>query len=527
MGKCFSASLFILVILVLVTVRPGVTGAEVGGATSTILISEIQLNGDDVRPQFVELVNTTAQAIDLTGWVLEYAKPAFGPELCTAADWLAAAPSGTAAGFELSGVIAAGGVVVFEPPPGQINKTTAGALRLLSPEVAGVRVQHDLLGWGLATSPAPCLEGKQTRVPPKSKSLQRYVECDGGAVVDTNNNQLDFGVASLPNPTALNPLQPESCGPEVPASACDGVVISEILPNPKGADLAKEFIELFNPTAFPLALDGCQLGLDSAAKPYTFPAGTSLQPEEYRAFSDEQTGLILSNAAGGEVMLVSEKAEYAYRYPAHLKDDESWASVSSLWQATDVPTPAAPNQPAQPQAEKPAVGSPALAPCPDGKFRNPLTNRCKSLVATAVASAAGLTPCQAGQTRNPATNRCRSTVVAASSALTPCKPGQERNPATNRCRSVLSAATTLKPCDAGEERNPKTNRCRKVATTLASAGSKPSEGQNSGSTARSRINYGILGLVGASAIGYGAYEYRNDFRHKLAALKSRVGKSGK
>ena len=38
----------------------------------------------------------------------------------------------------------------------------------------------------------------------------------------------------------------------------------------------------------------------------------------------------------------------------------------------------------------------------------------------------------------------------------PCPEGKERNPKTNRCRKAL------KPCPAGKVRNPKTNRCKKT-----------------------------------------------------------------
>jgi len=519
MGKWFS--FFTVMIVVLVTVRPGVAVAEVGGAASTIIINEIQVNGDGAQPQFVELVNITAQPVDLAGWVMEYAKPAFAPELCGAADWQAGASTGAAHGFELSGTVVANGVLAFDPPASTISKTTAGSLRLLSPESGGVRIQHDLVGWGTAPAPAPCKEVAQAPLPSKSKSLQRYVECDAGPVIDTNNNQLDFGVATQPSPAAPNLLQSETCGPEIPQPACSGAVISEILPNPAGADLGKEFIELFNPTAAVIPLAGCQLGLGDAMKPYTFASEMTLQPEEYRAFSDEVTAFTLPNTAGGEVVLINGTAEHTFSYPAAMKDDESWASVSGLWQATNVPTPGAANKPAAPKVEGGhGTGDEELAPCPNGKFRNPLTNRCKSLAAVA-SSSAGLTPCQAGQTRNPQTNRCRSAVTA-SASLTPCQSGQERNPATNRCRSVLATSTTLKPCDEGEERNPETNRCRKVATTLAST--TPAPGKEGKGT--SRLNYGILGLVGISVLGYGAYEYRNDFRNKFAILKSRLGKKG-
>ncbi len=60
----------------------------------------------------------------------------------------------------------------------------------------------------------------------------------------------------------------------------------------------------------------------------------------------------------------------------------------------------------------------------------------------------------------------------------PCPEGKERNPETNRCRKIVQAKAdhakadhksikptlkkVLKPCPEGKERNPETNRCRKI-----------------------------------------------------------------
>ncbi len=48
-----------------------------------------------------------------------------------------------------------------------------------------------------------------------------------------------------------------------------------------------------------------------------------------------------------------------------------------------------------------------LEACPDGKYRNPLTNRCKAYTTTANAE---LKPCAEGYERNPATGRCRKVI---------------------------------------------------------------------------------------------------------------------
>lgn len=67
--------------------------------------------------------------------------------------------------------------------------------------------------------------------------------------------------------------------------------------------------------------------------------------------------------------------------------------------------------------------------------------------------------CPAGKAINEATGNC---VNAASldTNLAPCPAGKYRSPITNRCRSIEDSND--KECPDGYERNPETNRCRKI-----------------------------------------------------------------
>ena len=70
----------------------------------------------------------------------------------------------------------------------------------------------------------------------------------------------------------------------------------------------------------------------------------------------------------------------------------------------------------------------ALKVCPEGKYLNILTGRCKNLpTATTVAA------CKDGYYRNPLTGRCKKIVTATEKT---CAEGYERNPETNRCRKI-------------------------------------------------------------------------------------------
>jgi hypothetical protein len=198
------------------------------------------------------------------------------------------------------------------------------------------------------------------------------------------------------------------------------------------------------------------------------------------------------------------------------KIGHAWALANdSTWQWTETPSPQGANNFPIPT---PGMGGGILSDttsCPQGKYRNPETNRCRN-IEDAIAT---LAACAEGQERNSITNRCRSTIIA-SASLTPCDPGQERNPATNRCRSV-SASPGLTPCPTGQTRNSETNRCRKtiLATALAPAAIDPVKQETSNPFVMT-----LLGMAGVGAIGYGIYEWRSELAGALRKTTVRLGK---
>jgi hypothetical protein len=182
--------------------------------------------------------------------------------------------------------------------------------------------------------------------------------------------------------------------------------------------------------------------------------------------------------------------------------NQSWAfnDQNDAWQWA-VPSPTGPNTFPEVTVISPVV---TLSDCPAGKYRNPETNRCRTIEEAVNALAA----CEEGKERNPATNRCRSIITTAVATLTPCDTGQERNPLTNRCRKSVLAASSLAPCDDGEERNSDTNRCRKV---LAAANGKLAAVEDVKSPMKATSPPWLL--VGAAVllvIGYAVYEWRQE-----------------
>lgn len=512
-----------------------------------LLVTEVKLGGNNTAPaEYVTLYNASDVDISLEGWRLEYAKAGTAVTNC-GGTWKEGSRSPVVS-VNLTGTIAGRTANSIEVA---MNNTTAGSVHVIDPTGAVT----DLVGWGVGAANAPCTTGNQAAIPADGSSLQRYLNCLDHAPKISNNNAADFTISKLPSPGAMTGTVPSGCGsgqqstgsqqgdggsggqgggrvPQVTSEpsepiACTGVIISELLPNPAGADTGHEFIELHNPTDETIPLDGCSLQTSgSTTKSYALN-GQSLDPGAYKAYYDTQTGLSLPNASGGTAWLLGPQAEIAnVPYATNLEDDQSWVWADGMWQVSFTPTPNAANIVT------------LLAPCPGGQFRNPDTNRCNTVsdpdtttatgptpMAGAAATSSAPTPCPTGQSRNPATNRCRKDAAASAStatSATACKAGQERNPETNRCRNIAGngSSATAKACPSGQERNPSTNRCRKITASAASTKTKMEDVKDvkaAGSGTVIRWSIALLALIGAAL--YGLYEWRQEL---VAFMRKRI-----
>jgi hypothetical protein len=210
--------------------------------------------------------------------------------------------------------------------------------------------------------------------------------------------------------------------------------------------------------------------------------------------------------------IVTETAAYT-----NAPEANSWGVYEDQWIFSNQRTPNSANKPyLQAVVDEEVSVTTVLAPCPIGKYRNPETNRCRT-IETAVSS---LQPCDEDEYRNPETNRCRKLVTATSVALVPCKSGQVRNPETNRCRNVSVASVALEPCPEGQERNPDTNRCRKVAV-LGSQTNIASSVSDVPTTTNEAFNWPVLLVALAGTAAYMVYEWRSEISQKLRMRRSK------
>ncbi len=520
------------------------------------------------RQELAIIYNNSSQPVDVTNWCLSYSSSSDATK--TQLGCLAPPNSGTRIWLDGTSYfrLATSDFVVAHPgfSPDVVFSSamaqTSGHVRLLN----GTGGEVDRLGWGTASQP----ETAATPTALTTKLHQRKAVSSGSSMLqDTDNNAVDFSAEVLsslpasglyeeftptdvcPNLSGLQTTMPPgyladadgNCQLDVCANldglqvsvpsgyqSSDGencnliplenaqLLITELLPNATSTDTGNEFIEIYNPNNRPINLSGykLQLGPDFT-ETYVLPdqimaAGT------YLAFSDTQTGLTLPNstailrlvAPSGDVVSLTA----SYDQPG---DNNAWALVDGFWQYTNQPTPGNPNLPMLTNSTE-GSGSDTtsdLVPCRADQERNPDTNRCRLIQA----AAASLVGCGPGQERNPATNRCRS-LLTATNDLVPCKEGQERNPDTNRCRSIESTASALVPCAAGQERNPDTNRCRK-STGSGATGIAGVKDVASGSIGGSP-KWLLAGLAVVAALGYAAYEWRQEFLTLLSKSKSRV-----
>lgn len=477
--------------------------------TPPILVTETQTGGlntdgtEDPKAEFVELYNAHNEAVALDGWQVEF--------LTKAHDGVSA-PTRVLA--SLSGIIEPGQFVIISydqfVPGAQFYFSGGPASGYLAKGDGTVRIRNnhgaatDILGWGSPSNYA----GQPVSAAGSGFSLQRCF--NGDTIASTGNNRNDFAAyAPTPgqaaacsqqeppsepdNPDNGNP--PAAPGPD--ATRCHDILVNELLPNPSGSDAGREFIEIHNPTAHPVPLQGCSLQTSANTRVFSFNVGDILLPGEYRALHDSATGLTLPNSQGGTVWLLSSAEEIqSVTYAPGLDDDVAWALFEDQWAATYVPTPNTANQLAEQK------------PCATGQERSASSGRCVTPATTTQPA-----PCKEGQERNPATNRCRSATTS-SAELKPCAPNQVRNPQTNRCRSADSPDGPA-PCADGYERNPQTNRCRKTAANTDAPAVYDIPVTQTGSTA----GLWIAGAGVAGALGYGVYEWRSEIGNFIRKMK--------
>jgi Lamin Tail Domain len=488
-------------------VASSVSRAEGGG----IVISEVQTGSSaSASQEFIELYNNSATDANADGYALVYVSASGATKTTLVELDIGVRGHGYALYATAEAALSSDGT--FKAG----MSADAGTVQLV--DAAGVVV--DMVGWAKSGKTTANSEAAAYTVPAKWESIERKVS--GQGLLDTAANTTDFQLATPPSPQGGEIFEPivDTCtnldgiqttmperyymvaGDCVEAPALD---ITELFPNPSVVDdSVGEFVELYNPNDFEVSLEGYILETGADYQYHYTLGDTTIPAQGYVAIYAAQSKLTLGNSVGAARLLLPTATEtvtsVAPSYSA-VGTDQAWALEGDEWLVTDTPTPGAHNVIQRILAEQDDGAAPVVAgaDCPEGKYRNPETNRCRALVETAA------TDCKTGEARNPETNRCRK-IVAATATAAICRDGYERNPDTNRCRKVVGEATQA-ACKQGYSRNPETGRCKKDASAASAVSGKATTGGSGGSTL---VTMGIGLTAATAAIGYGIFEWRSE-----------------
>jgi len=183
------------------------------------------------------------------------------------------------------------------------------------------------------------------------KTLQKIKDqglaCVGCQPTQNSNSQLPIS-NQTPNPAPAATLTPtpqptEARLPQV-ENYPDGVIFSEILPSPEGADETEEWIEIRNLNNFEADLSGWKIE-DTVGKitTYIFPSGTKISQNGYLVLKRPETKITLNNSGDGLNLFSPDgKTKDSVSYEkAPL--GQSYGRTSSGWDWSVSLTPGLPN----------------------------------------------------------------------------------------------------------------------------------------------------------------------------------------
>ena len=252
---------------------PGRSNSEVPECEGSefIKLNEFLANpdGDDSGFEWIELVNTGSESIDLTGWSIQWGTSSWNKSLDLAEGVLLGAGE-----FYLIGEDSVSDADLFGSL-GLGNGSNGDGLRLL--HCGGGAADTVIYGGSNGDGWLDDTGAKATSIAPALESGLSLGRCVDGE--DTDSNGVDWVVSEASTPGSAN----VECVPVECEAGTQTIKINEVFPNPEGTDSDQEWIELYNAGDSVQGLDGWTIeqATSSWSVAYTFPGGVDIEPGEY------------------------------------------------------------------------------------------------------------------------------------------------------------------------------------------------------------------------------------------------------
>ncbi len=307
-------------------------------AGSGVVISGLQTaSKTSASAEYVELTNTAATSMSISGWQLQYRAASNGAD-CTKG-W-------TAKATVVSGSVAPGAQYLFAPSAYLFADTSfsaglaaTGTIRLIDQN----KVTVDALAWGAAS----CGTGRPAAAPTTAQILDRNSGADGSH----GDNATDF---TIQNQSAVQASSAAaSATPQLTASAAAtashatggnfALELTELLVDPAApsTDAKDEFVEIHNAGTDPLDVGGYVI--KTGTHSYKLPVGT-IAPDGYMVITSGSSSISLTNSGGVANLLdpsgtvIDTAGAWESAVPG-----ASWALIDGNWFWTLTPTPGAGN----------------------------------------------------------------------------------------------------------------------------------------------------------------------------------------
>ena len=319
-----------------------------------LVISQVQITGGagHTTDDFVELYNPTDSDVDLNGMrLVKRTKTGTADTLIkswTTSTIIPAHKFYLWANSSYSGISPSADVVTT----GSLADDNGVALRSGSNDTGTI---IDSVAWGEAAN-AFVEWGVFTFNPTVNQSLERVADLDNNAAdfvltaSHPRNSQSSAESSPLPNPPPQGEGTEATSTPAVTPNAASGgfsLEISELMPNPSGADAGAEWIELYNSGTGQIDLSGWILDDDDdqdfpAATAYKISEETVILPLKYLTITIPKGRFALNNS-GEDALRVFDAAKslrLRIAYAGGAAEDASYARDSlGVWEWPDTPTP--------------------------------------------------------------------------------------------------------------------------------------------------------------------------------------------